>query len=82
MERLKNELRNKLKELSKDELVDIIADFCSLYVYASNASGLYATNRIQDCLNNVQTDLRKTENLNEQKINDNFWSDETKENLG
>lgn len=73
MERLKNELRNKLKELSKDELVDIIADFCSLYVYASFASGLCATNRIQQALNNVQTDLQKIENLNEQKINDNLF---------
>lgn len=73
MERIKNELRNKLKELSKDELVDIIADFCSLYVYASAASGLCATNRIQQALNNVQTDLQKTENLNEQKINDNLF---------
>lgn len=73
MERLKNELRNKLKELSKDELVDIIADFCSLYVYASATSGLINNNRIQQALNNVQTDLRKTENLNEQKINDNFF---------
>lgn len=67
MELLKNELRNKLKKLSKDELVDIIADFCSLYVYASFASGLCATNRFQQALNNVQTDLHKIENLNEQK---------------
>ena len=73
MERIKNELRNKLKELSKDELVDIIADFCSAYVFASAASGLISNNRIQQCLNNVQTDLRKTENLNEQKINDNLF---------
>lgn len=73
MERIKNELRNKLKELSKDELVDIIADFCSLYVYASAASGLFASKRMQECLSNIQTDLRKTDNLNVQKINDNFF---------
>lgn len=73
MERLKNELRNKLKELSKDELVDIIADICSLYVYASSESGLWATNRIQQALNNVQTDLQKIENLNKQKINANTF---------
>lgn len=67
MERIKNELRDKLNAMSKEELVDIIADFCSLYVYASFASGLCATTRIQQALNNVQIDLQKIENLNEQK---------------
>lgn len=70
MENIKKELRNKLNELSKDELVDIIADLCSVYFFASATSGLISNNRIQQCINNVQTDLRKTENLNEQKINE------------
>lgn len=73
MERIKNELRDKLNAMSKEELVDIIADFCSAYIFASAASGLISNNRVQQCINNVQTALRKTENLNEQKINTNIF---------
>lgn len=70
MEHIKKELRNKLNELSKDELVDIIADLCFVHFFASATSGLISNNHVQQCINNVQTDLRKTENLNEQKINE------------
>lgn len=73
MERIKTELRDKLNAMSKEELVEMIADLCSAYVFASAASGLCATNWIQQALNNVQTDLHKIENLNKQKINANTF---------
>ena len=73
MERLKNELRNKLKELSKDELVDIIANIFSIYVYASTQNLLSVSNRVEKCIKDVCTDLQKTVDLNEQKINDNLF---------
>ena len=73
MERLKNELRNTLKKLSKDELVDIIVGTYILYVYASTQNLLSVSNRVEECIKDVCTDLQKTENLNEQKINDNLF---------
>lgn len=73
MERLKNELRNTLKELSKDELVDIIADTYILYVYASTKKLLSSSNRVEKCIKDVCTDLQKIENLNKQEINDNLF---------
>lgn len=74
MERIKNDIRNKLNGLSKEQLVDAIADICCSFIFASAKDGLTMSNRIQQCINNVQTDLLKKENLNEQKINDNFFS--------
>ena len=73
MERIKNELKNKLKELSKDELVDIVADTYILYMYASAQNLLSVSNRVEKCIKDVCTDLQKIENLNEQKINDNLF---------
>ena len=74
MEHIKNDIKNKLNWLSKEQLVDAIADLCCSFIFASAIDGLTISNRIQQCINNVQTDLRKKENLNEQKINDNFFS--------
>lgn len=74
MERIKNDIRNKLNGLSKEQLVDAVSDLCCSFIFASSIGGLTRGNRIQQYINNVQTDLRKKENLNEQKINDNFFS--------
>lgn len=67
MERLKNELRNKLKELSKDKLVDIIADTYILYVYASAKNLLSVPNRVEECIKNVCTDLQKNREFKQTK---------------
>ena len=74
MAEIKDSLRECLQELSKEELINIIADIASVYVESSILSRMSGANRIQRCVNNVQTNVRKTENLNEQKINDSLFS--------
>jgi hypothetical protein len=69
MEEIKNLLRERLQELSKEELIDIIADIASVYVQASILGRMSGASCVQQCVNNVQT-----ENLNEQKINDSLCS--------
>lgn len=69
MAEIKDLLRERLQELSKEELIDIIADIASVYVRASVLGRMSGANCIQQCVNNVQT-----ENLNEQKINDSLFS--------
>ena len=69
MAEIKDLLRERLQELSKEELIDIIADIASVYVRASVLGTMSGANYIQQCVNNVQT-----ENLNEQKVNDSLFS--------
>lgn len=69
MAEIKDLLRERLQELSKEELIDIIADIASVYVQASVLGRMSGANCIQQCVNNVQT-----ENLNEQKVNDSLFS--------
>lgn len=69
MAEIKDLLRERLQDLSKEELIDIIADIASVYVRASVLGKMSGANRVQQCVNNVQT-----ENLNEQKINDSLFS--------
>lgn len=69
MAEIKDSLRERLQELSKEELIDIIADIVSVYVKASVLSRMSSANCVQQCVNHVQT-----ENLNEQKINDSLFS--------
>lgn len=74
MAEIKDLLRERLQELSREELIDILVDIASVYVRASVLSRMSSANCIQQCVNNVQTNVRKTENLNEQKINDSIFS--------
>ena len=69
MAEIKNLLRERLQELSKEELIDIIADIASVYIRASVLGRMSGANCVQQCVNNVQM-----ENLNEQKINDSLFS--------
>lgn len=69
MAEIKDLLREHLQELSKEELIDIIADIASVYVRASVLGRMSGASCIQQCVNNVQT-----ENLNEQKVNDSLFS--------
>lgn len=68
MAEIKDLLRERLQELSKEELIDILADMASVYVRASVLGRMSGANCIQQCVNIVQT-----ETLNEQKVNDSFF---------
>ena len=72
MERIKNDIRNKLNELSKEQLVDAIADLCCSFIFASAIDGLTISNRIQQCINNVQTNLQQVDNVLTQRLNINL----------
>ena len=69
MAEIKDLLRERLQELSKEELIDILADMASVYVRASVLGTMSGANCVQQGVNNVQT-----ETLNEQKVNDCFFS--------
>ena len=62
MEEIKKLLRERLQELSKEELIDVIADIASVYVRASVLSRMSGANCIQQCVNNVQTNVQEAIN--------------------
>ena len=62
MAEIKDLLRERLQELSKEELIDIIADISSVYVRASVFSRMSSANCIQQCVNNVQTNVQEAIN--------------------
>lgn len=62
MAEIKDLLRERLQELSKEELIDIIADIASVYVRASVLSTMSGANCFQQCVNNVQTNVQEAIN--------------------
>lgn len=71
-EEFKQALKDKLKECDKDTFVDIIADFCSVYIRAKIFSDISNANCMQQCLNNVQTCTQEIDDFLSQRINSNF----------
>ena len=57
MAEIKDSLRECLQELSKEELIDIIADISSMYVQASVFSRMSSANCVKQCVNNIQTNV-------------------------
>ena len=72
MSNIKELVKEKLNQLSKDELVDALADVCVIYVSASITTQLSSANCIQQCINNVQTNLQQVDNVLTQRLNINF----------
>lgn len=62
MAEIKDLFRERLQELSKEELIDIIADISSMYVQASVLSRMSGANCVQQCVNNVQTNMQEAIN--------------------
>lgn len=62
MAEIKDLLRERLQELSKEELIDIIADIASVYIRASVLGRMSGANCIQQCVNNVQTNVQEAIN--------------------
>ena len=72
MSNIKELIKEKLNQLSKEELVDALADVCSIYVSANITTQLSSANCIQQCINNVQTNLQQVDNVLTQRLNNNF----------
>lgn len=62
MAEIKDLLRERLQELSKEELIDIIADISSVYIRASVLGTMSGANCVQQCANNVQTNVQEAIN--------------------
>ena len=72
MNNVKDLIKDKLNQLSKEELVDALADVCAIYVSANITTQLSNANCIQQCVNNVQTNLQQVDNVLTQRLNINF----------
>ena len=72
MSTIKDLIKEKLNQLSKEELVDTLADVCAIYVTANITTQLSGVNCIQQCVNNIQTKLQQIDNEMTQKLNINI----------
>lgn len=72
MSNIKDLIKEKLNQLSKEDLVDALADICTIYVSANITTQLSNANCIQQCINNVQTNLQQVDNVLTQRLNINF----------
>lgn len=72
MSNIKDLIKEKLNQLSKEELIDALADVCAIYVSANITTHLSSANCIQQCVNNVQTNLQQVDNVLTQRLNINF----------
>lgn len=62
MSNIKDLIKEKLNQLSKEDLVDTLSDVCAIYVSANITTQLSNANNIQQCINNVQTNLQQADN--------------------
>lgn len=72
MSNIKDLIKEKLNQLSKEELVDALADVCAIYVSANITTRLSGANCIQQCVNNVQTNIQQIDNVLTQRLNINL----------
>lgn len=72
MSNIKDLIKEKLNQLSKEELVDALADVCTIHISANITTQLSNANNIQQCINNVQTNLQQVDNVLMQRLNINF----------
>ena len=72
MSNIKDLIKERLNQLSREDLVDALADICTIYVSANITTQLSSANCIQQCINNVQTNLLQVDNVLTQRLNINF----------
>lgn len=72
MSNIKDLIKERLNQLSKEELVDVLADVCAIYVLANITAQLSSANCIQQCVNNIQTNIQEVDNVLTQRLNINF----------
>lgn len=66
----KDLIKSELQKLSKDDLINIVAELVSVYVTASINTRMANANCIQQCVNQVQTNIQPAINgmLQELKV--------------
>lgn len=72
MSNIKELIKERLNQLSKEDLVDVLADVCTICVSANITTQLSNANCIQQCVNNVQTNLQQVDNVLTHRLNINF----------
>jgi hypothetical protein len=72
MSNVKDLIKERLNQLSKEELVDALADVCAIYVSANITTQISSANCIQQCINNAQTNLQQVDNVLTQRLNISF----------
>ena len=72
MSNVKDLIKEKLNQLSKEDLVDALADVCAIYVSANITTQLSSANCIQQCVNNVQANLQQVDNALTQRLDINL----------
>ena len=72
MSNIKDFIKEKLSQLSKEELVDVLTDVCVIYVKANITTQLSNANCIQQCVKNIQTCSQQVDNVLTQRLNNNF----------
>ncbi len=69
---IKELIKERLNQLNKEELVDALANVCVICVSSNINKKLSSANCIQQCINNVQTNLQQVDNVLTQRLNINF----------
>lgn len=71
-EAIRQTLREKLKDCSKETLIDIIADVCAIYVEARVFSGISNTQRVNQYMKDILTNVQEVDDSLIQRVNVNF----------
>ena len=66
---IKELIKERLNQLSKEELVDALADVCVICVSSNITKKLSSENCIQQCINNVHINLQQVGNELTQRLN-------------
>ena len=69
---IKDLIRAELEKLSKEDLINIIAEVVNAYVVASVNSRIANANCIQQCVRNIHTDTQQVVNDMYQQLDVNF----------
>ena len=68
----KDKIRAELEKLSKEDLINIIAEVVNAYVVASMNRKMMNANCIQQCVRNIHTDTQQVVNDMYQQLDVNF----------
>lgn len=69
---IKDKIRAELQKLSKDDLINIVAELTNLYVVSRLNSRIVNISCAQQCINQVQSNIQPAINGMLQELNINF----------